>query len=198
MYFWRMKSRLKNGLLQAAIALMFTALIVWHMEVRGPLPWGYEIVVCMLIGMGISVSLYVKSIPRLSSVVVEKNWLPHVIRLLCSMGALWLSYLLFEEVLFRYSSIQYSVIYQSIRPFLVIATYFYSLKFLYRLRRVTTAIFVTELILGADFVLSFFADTMGELYYPASLLFVILFMFPAMVRFRDVHKPGASGQEEIG
>jgi hypothetical protein len=170
---------LRRILLQALVSLVFTVLVVWHMEARGTFQWGYEVVVCTLIGTGVSVNLTIKSF---SPDMFRKHLKTHLLRLLGSVLSLWVSYLLFEEVLFRNSTIQYSVIYQFIKPFLVIAVYFFVLKYLYRLDRVIFAVFITEALLGTDLIISFSADTMGELYYPASLLLVILFVFPVGVR----------------
>jgi hypothetical protein len=172
-----MKARLIRLVVHVLVALLFTALTMLHLETRDTFHWGHEWLVCTLMSLGISVNLYIKS--------SDKRYRPHVIKAVLGILLLWSCYLLFEEFLLYYSFLQFSVAYQFISPFLVLGVYFLLLKFIYRLKRVVLALIVTETILAADLITSFFAETMGELYYPASLLFVILFAYPAIVRFKE-------------
>lgn len=172
-----MKTKLIRLVVHILVALLFTVLTVWHMETRGTFHWGHEVLVCALMSLGISVNLYVKS--------ADKRYRPHAIKAVLGMLLLWFSYLLFEEALLQYSFLQFSIAYQFISPFLVLGVYFLLLKFIYRLKRVILALIVTETLLVIDLVTSFFAETMGLLYYPASLLFVIMFVYPVIVRFKD-------------
>jgi hypothetical protein len=172
-----MKARLIRLIVQLLTALFFTALAVWHLETRGTFHWGHEVLLCALMSLGVSVNLYIKS--------ADKSYRPHAYKALLGMLLLWLCYLFFQEALLRYPLLQFSVVYLFVSPFLVLGVYFLLLKFIYRLKRVILAMVVTEAILAADLITSFLAETTGMLYYPASLLFVIMFVYPMVVRVKD-------------
>jgi hypothetical protein len=175
-----MKAKLIRLVVHILAALLLTALTMWHLEARGTFHWGHEVLLCALMSLGVSVNLYIKS--------PDKSYRTHAYKAFLGMLLLWSCYLFFDEVLLRYPFLQFSVVYLFVSPFLVLGVYFLLLKFIYRLKRVILALIVTEAILAIDLIASFLAETTGMLYYPASLLFVIMFAYPMIVRFKETGK----------